>query len=209
MKYLCSISNSFNKKTKISYRKSLAKNLWWQNSAVKKMAPKKSDSDCGKCTKTFSRSDTKVRCNGVCGLHLHLKCADLSEYDMQVINTKENVIFMCTECQLYINSLETKIESVLKEIIENRSSLARQEEEIKEVLNCVKKINDNDKKVIDEIKKVHFEKSVSETYASVAKKVRPVIIKPKEKQETKVTKEAIKKSVNPKELEIKINNVKK
>lgn len=162
------------------------------------------DLHCGKCKETFVRNDLKVQCKGVCAGVFHAKCFDLAEYDIRVINTKKNIVCICDECQEHITLLEKKMQNLLTVVNENKNFLIKQEVEIKEVLKQLKNMNEKE----NSGKHIQMDQTVEETYALVVKKVPPIIIKPKEKQEPKITKEAIKNSVNPTELSIKINSVK-
>ncbi|XP_036320624.1 uncharacterized protein LOC118735112, partial [Rhagoletis pomonella] len=73
------------------------------------------DNFCGKCNKSFSRSDANLLpCNGFCKKTFHRACCkEMSEYDMNLIKTKRNLLYLCEECVFMPEKLSKALDAVL------------------------------------------------------------------------------------------------
>lgn len=160
--------------------------------------------DCGKCNKSI-RNKNYIRCDGMCKVIFHatVECADITDYDLGLLQKKNNLLFMCDECILTMRAVANKIECVIKTLEENREQMKKQENDMKMMLDCIKNLNVNENKIVSEIKKACIkDKNVETTYASKVKNSAPVIVKPKNKQSQKKTKDDLSKNVSPAGFEI-------
>lgn len=162
--------------------------------------------ECKKCNKSI-RNKNFIHCDGVCGgiFHTSAECADITEYDIALLQKKQNILFMCDECIQNMRSVAEKIECMLKLLKESKDQMSKQESEMKEILVCVKKVANNEN-IMDEIKKVCANNKSTVTFASTVKSSAPVLIKPKQKQNQNKTREDLRKNVNP--AGFKISDVK-
>lgn len=143
------------------------------------------------------RSEKKILCKGMCNQSFHLKCVGLAEYDLNLINTKANVIFICNDCKDFRTNIAKKIEYILSEISESKDKLNFQENNIKLILNEVKKLNNNSEEISNKLKNRNMQENGVETYASACKNVPPILVKPKTAQTIQKTKEDIQKKIDP------------
>lgn len=141
--------------------------------------------NCDKCRSKLK--DTIVICDGLCKNSFHPECVDLTDQDWKVISGVTNAKWFCNHCLVYMDS-NLKIGqniSEIKKMVEEKIS------NIEEIVSGSNKFDHNLK---------------SKSYAKAAGEV--LIIKPRQKQESNVTKEAIKKSFSPARLEVGIAEMK-
>lgn len=133
---------------------------------------------CFKCSDLI-KSD-HIKCSGLCGKYFHSECIQVESKVKEVLLSTKNLKWFCDYCLNHFDKLmETKQELVeIKKLITQKRETPKNEDQL------VKK----------------------KTYAEKAGEV--VVIKPKSTQETQATKEAIKKVLNPSELEIGITEMK-
>lgn len=149
-----------------------------------------STNNCRKCLSRIKNRDPYIKCNGKCNSLFHSKCVDMSSVDMELFKSCNGLRWFCEECSVYLDNLW----DLQKEICLLKNDLTA---EITELKN---KINSNSAKV----ENIEGKKS----YAKAVTSGEVVVIKPKEKQESKKTMEAIQKHVNPVSLEVGITEVK-
>lgn len=53
---------------------------------------------CGVCSKEIARVQKRVECNGVCGCSIHMECAQINEEELKLIESHENVQYVCDRC---------------------------------------------------------------------------------------------------------------
>lgn len=157
--------------------------------ALKKCFPQsKSDEmemNCDKCENKLE--DFVVLCDGLCKRRFHPNCANLADDAWTTISHATNAKWYCNQCLLYIEL-----------ILKNGINIA----EIKKLF---------EEKIVDIENKLTATKNAKQnaktkTYAQATGEV--LVIKPKRKQESSITKEALMKSCNPATLEVGITQVK-
>lgn len=145
--------------------------------------------ECGKCSTKIKDSESAVTCSGFCKLKHHSKCVELSVSEAQHVNNGKNIKWFCDKCLIFIDFGE----QIQSEIEDLKKSVSKQFEDFKKTL----KGNTSENNVTYEVKK---------SYANVASEV--VVIKPKNAQESKKTKEEIQKKLQPATLEVGITEIK-
>lgn len=161
---------------------------------------------CRKCDKNFKK-ETPLICSGFCNKAIHRSCAEFSKYDVDVLNAKANIFYLCDECIDFIKILNENHIKLIKTIKENQENLLNMMEvNMKQISDKVSEIKNVCKPVMiaSANREVHNEK---ETYASKVKKGPQVILKPKSIQESAITREEIKKNINPSSLSINVSSV--
>ncbi|KAK9701828.1 hypothetical protein QE152_g30328 [Popillia japonica] len=141
--------------------------------------------DCGICNAKVKQNDTSVICSGLCGKPYHNRCINLTAKDCQFILSLNNLKWFCENCLLSFN---------------NYFEMNKKVEDLKKTMNV--EMN----KIYTAIKGSQLDqKSAQKTFAEVAGNT--VIIKPKNKQDTRATRDDIIKKLNPTELELGITGV--
>lgn len=161
--------------------------------------------ECKKCTKSIRNNKNFIVCDGGCSgiFHTTIECADLTEYDVSMIQKKKNILFVCDECINSMKVISAKIESVLELIKESKQQMRDQEDVMNKMLVCVKKVADSKNVIVEEIKKVCVKEKSTLSYAEELKSSgAPVIVKPKQKQNEQKTREDL-KQINPADFKIK------
>ncbi|KAK9751420.1 Reverse transcriptase (RNA-dependent DNA polymerase) [Popillia japonica] len=141
--------------------------------------------DCGICNAKVKQNDTSVICSGLCGRPYHNRCINLTAKDCQFILSLNNLKWFCENCLLSFN---------------NYFEMNKKVEDLEKTMNVeMNKIN-------KAIRGSHLDqKSTQKTFSEVAGNT--VIIKPKNKQDTRATRDDIIKKLNPTELELGITGV--
>ncbi|KAI4469095.1 zinc finger fyve/phd-type [Holotrichia oblita] len=146
------------------------------------------DQSCAVCSSALKTGENLLRCFGLCKRSYHPKCVNISSRDYQVILNLGNLKWFCDICnhqsELYMD-------------------LSRQFNDFKISFNT--QLDDFKKSLDVECSNADL-KLNERTYSEVAKDV--VIIKPKTKQNSSITKEDICKNVKPASLEVGIVQIK-
>lgn len=145
--------------------------------------------NCGKCNNKLTSADNGIRCSGKCEKYYHLKCVNVATKELQIIESCPGIKWFCEVCVKYVN-IFLQMNTIIDEIKEEFMT------KIDDINNKLNKCSSNSQ---NEVK----------TYAKVASTSNEVvIIKPKNKQECKKTKEAILKNIKPSALEVGITQLK-
>lgn len=147
------------------------------------------DNFCGKCSQKFKTKEKCLKCSGNCSNQFHINCVDVPESVIEMMVNCEGLKWFCMIC---VGELEN-MSNIKKEIACMQSQITT---ELTEFRNLLKKANNSVDNAPVEAK----------SYAKVAGEV--VVIKPKEAQESKKTREAIQKHVKPAALEVGITEIK-
>lgn len=158
------------------------------------MAESSDGFDCRCCDKTITEKEQYLLCGGVCGSYVHLDCTQLNKHAVNAVNEYENIIYMCDECISHsIRTVNNKVDGIYTILNRIEQQLANTNKSIQEIKN--EKSNDKSNK--------NVEKSKKDTYASVVKPKRVVLVKPKtDSGDSKKTREAIKKNIDPKTVKV-------
>lgn len=149
------------------------------------------------------RNEKKIMCGGMCNGVFHIKCLGLAEYDLNCIDSRKNVFFICSVCVDFRKCITNKFDIILNEISESKNRFEKQENELKSMLEEIKKVNSSE--VLNEIKKIYKENVEKKNFASVVRNEPPVLVKPKKAQNYKKTIEDIQNKVDP--ADIKYTNI--
>lgn len=151
--------------------------------------------NCGKCKSKIKEGENILNCSGKCKHNYHAKCVNISTKEIQLIENCTGIKWFCEDCFVSVN---TTIE--LHNIIANlKADLAVELEEIRNKINTV---SENIPKYETKAEVKTYAKALTATANEV------VIIKPKNKQESKKTKDAVLKNINPSALEVGITQLK-
>lgn len=145
---------------------------------------------CAHCKVEFS-NDKIIACDGSCKGWFHLKCAGIKDKDFTALSGYTGIKWYCNDC----NSKEDELLTIKKvqEMIDR--ALCSYLEEIKNLKLVIMNgnINNNEKKAYAE-----------------AVKAKPIVIKPKVKQQSTKTRNEIKDKIDLKKIEVggvQINNI--
>ncbi|XP_055848292.1 uncharacterized protein LOC129913568 [Episyrphus balteatus] len=139
-----------------------------------------------KCDKRINRNDDYVLCSGMCGKKFHIKCVELSKFDMTLLKNNARIKFMCIDCPNILSALSKQIAEIAKNNIEL-------------------------KKIVDEAKNISVPTPTQQkvSYAQTLKENSEVIVvKPKTDQNNEKTINDLKNVINPRNMKLKINEVK-
>lgn len=165
----------------------------------------KMTSKCGLCKETINRD--KIICYGICDRHFHTKCLDLNTAAIKAISENETIKFVCRECDTKSNKLLLrKINQLLEcfksnddvDGVTSKSIIAKIADDVVDIKSVVTH-SENDIKEIKINAKLNV-KSVKESYADKLKikSNEPVVlVVPKAKQNSNITKAAIKEKIDP------------
>lgn len=143
---------------------------------------------CDKCS-TDVKQENSLKCEGICNKIFHNKCMNITSRDFQIIQNIQGLKWYCESC----NDFVTMAKDMRKEIVDVKSSILGEINELKNTMNMNEKYK--------------LEKSSDLSYAKVVAG-EALVIKPKNKQDSKKTQEAIKKNLKPVELEVGITQIK-
>lgn len=96
---------------------------------------------CSECDGPL-KTQKYVHCNGICGTLYHLKCVKLSEYDLNLINEKERLLYMCKKCREYVNLMLNKVSEIAIMISEQNKQIEKQNVNIVKILDGVKHLSE-------------------------------------------------------------------
>lgn len=145
---------------------------------------------CGHCNDAIQRKQDKLLCDGVCGCYIHMDCADITKEQMSMIESHENIEFVCHSCRTNsIKAVNNKVDGIYE-------LLYRLENKVDELVRA---------------RGVQHARpgSKPESYASVTSSVsnKCILIRPKSSTtDSKTTKQKIKTSIDP--ATVKVNAVK-
>lgn len=151
--------------------------------------------DCATCKAKINNSDSCITCFGTCKKIFHNKCIELNNKDAQVIENCKGARWFCDVCL-----------AQLEFIINIHNELEQIKAHVTTELNSFRNILNNNRSNLEE-----EQFGQSKTYANVTRNKTSsevVIIKPKTKQESKKTKEAIQRNLRPAALEVGITELK-
>ena len=144
---------------------------------------------CKLCEKRGKKEKDGTMCSGVCNGVFHLSCVGISEYDKRLTQEKECMLFHCIECQ-----------KITKQLLKSLNDIQILLTKISEVVE--KKINDVNPCSTSSIAQ---QKSVS--FANVLGNEPPIVIAPKNTQNSDETKKAIRDNIDPQSLSLKVKSV--
>lgn len=145
--------------------------------------------ECGKCSTKIKDGESVVTCSGFCKLKHHSKCGALSGSEAQHVNNSKNIKWFCDKCLIFIDF----VNQIQNEIKDLKESVSKRFEDFENTQRGTTSEN----RTTNEVKK---------SYAKVASEV--VVIKPKNAQDSKKTKEEIQKKLQPATLEVGITEIK-
>ena len=146
---------------------------------------------CGKCKININANDNIIVCAGKCD-NFHKKCAGITSKDFTLIQNCKGLKWFCENCLLHFNLIiqfNTEINKI-------RTEVTAELTEFRNIIN--NRFNCSTENIIENNKKSYANVTAGEA----------VIIKPKNKQECKKTKEAIQKNLKPTTLEVGITQLK-
>lgn len=174
---------------------------------------------CQPCKKKISRYDDIIQCQNVCQQSFHLKCVELTLSDKQIMEENEEK-WHCDVCMNSAKKTNRNIMSNLKSSIniDEELIIIKNENELLKKLNVeLKNVNKLQEYKINELereikttKENNNQDIAKETYSSKVKKNNEavVIIKPiNTEQNSIITKEEVKKNLNPVAMKIGITSV--
>lgn len=144
--------------------------------------------NCPICENTV-KADNGIQCSGLCSKMYHTKCANFQGKDLQIMNNT-GLRWFCTNCLPLLDFI-LKIQNDLNDF---KKSVKDDLEEFRKTLNL-----EHTKKT----ESIKMDASYSKVVSGEA-----LIIKPKAKQESNKTKEAVKKNLKPIALEVGITQMK-
>lgn len=152
------------------------------------------DNNCGKCNIKLTTVEGYIKCSGKCEKCYHPKCVNVSAKELQIVENNPGIKWFCEICVKYVDvfvQINNKIDDI-------KEKLMTKINDINDKLNTSSGSTQN-----------KFDKNEVKTFAKVAStSSEVVIIKPKNKQECKKTKEAIIKNIKPSTLEVGITQLK-
>lgn len=146
---------------------------------------------CGACSKDLRRTDKIILCSGSCERVFHAHCLLLDEKEIKVLSGNSRLGWFCSVC---MEKKGARMEGLVEKILEK---VLQQEETLKKICEMM---HTTESKIDDSL-----EKMAPMSYADKLKKKEPetvVVIKPKNLQNSVVTKSELKQKFNPAELEI-------
>lgn len=146
---------------------------------------------CEKCKVKLKQNI--LQCSGLCKKKFHPECVKITIEDSSVFTKIDNAKWFCDCCNIYLDFMTQMKEEIIE--FENRMKI-----KFESLENMVCSGNSLNKRNVNgmEVNK--------KSYAEIAGEV--VVIKPKTKQESKTTKEVIRKTLNPTKLEVGITQIK-
>lgn len=161
------------------------------------------DLSCGACNGSCRTGN--VRCGGYCEKVFHLRCVNVSEYEIDTMARCRNIKFICDGCINFIKSTNENYKNLMALVKENDVKIRN---EIDKTNNLVEEAK---REIVSELKRnnVNVEK---ETYASQLKKnsnSAPVILRPKNKQNSEQTEKEVKEKIKPSSLNLQVRGFSK
>lgn len=150
------------------------------------------DDKCGKCKLLLNPNESVIICSGTCGNIYHCKCSSLTTKDISLIENCKGLKWFCDDCLVQYEN----IVNINAQFNKFKLEITEQLTEFRNVINDNSSVKTNEKFV-----------SNSTSFAKIAAG-EVVIVKPKNKQESKKTKEAIQKNLKPAALEVGITQIK-
>lgn len=162
--------------------------------------------NCGKCKNTCR--DIEVRCGGFCEKHFHMKCVGLSKYECDAIFKYTNIKYMCDECNNFIKLTNENYKNLFKLVNDNEIRITEQIHKTNELVG--KRVEEAKAEIITELKSKQIS-AEKETYASKLKTTNtvPVILKPKNKQNSELTEKEMKEKIKPSSLNVQVKGIAK
>lgn len=159
------------------------------------------DEDCGKCKKKITDDDC-IGCEGLCQKWFHSACAGLTTSDMKTVKKNIGLKWMCGNCnEQYVNLIDTSIKKMMNEMMINMKKTMEKmmSEKIVEIKR--KAYSENVQRGND---KVTYAEKVSRSREEV------LIVQPKKAdQNSETTKKICKQKLNPAEMKVGIENLRK
>lgn len=142
--------------------------------------------ECGKCKGKIKQN--LIQCEGICKRKFHPECVDLDIEEVHLIRKNNNIKWFCDSCIFYLDST---------------TNMKKEMDNLRNVVND--KLEDFGNILASSERKENSITVKKKSYADAVGEV--VLIKPKTKQESKTTKEAIRKAFNPAKLEVGITQI--
>lgn len=161
------------------------------------------DENCGKCKKKII-NDRGVGCEGVCQKWFHPACVSISAPEMKLIEKNKQIKWMCEDCNdQYVHLIDTSVKKIMNEMMDTLKTTMEQ--------MLTKKFNEMMKKNNMNLQMNQVEKKTV-LYADRLKEAKQevIILHPKNQNQTSdTTKMECKEKLNPAEMKVGIENVRK
>lgn len=148
--------------------------------------------DCGICKVKIKGRDQSLKCSGYCAKCFHPKCLELSNEEYSMINKNKNIKWFCDACIFKFDAMGV----VNNEMEQLKTTIEEQMNEFKTLISSNTLLN----------KEHEIKEKKNKSFAEVVGEV--VLIKPKTKQESKKTKDILRKAIDPGQLEVGITQIK-
>lgn len=148
--------------------------------------------ECGKCKVKIKRNEQSLICSGLCRKYFHLKCEDMSIDEYTLINKNKNIKWFCDACTFKYDAMVL----VNNDMEQLKTSFKEQMDDFKNFLTSNNAIN----------KEPEIMEKKSKSFAEVVGEV--VLIKPKTKQDSKKTRDILRKTIDPGQLDVGITQIK-
>lgn len=164
------------------------------------------DLSCGRCNNTCR--DKEIRCGGFCGKYFHMKCTGLSKYECDAIFKHSNIKYICDGCINYIQLTNENYKSLFNLVKENETKMSEEINKTNKMME--QRVKEAKTEIVNEIKKTQTSAG-SETYASKLKSSNsvPVILKPKNNQNSDITEKEVKEKIKPSALNVQVKGITK
>lgn len=166
---------------------------------------------CGICKEALSNGIST--CFGICGRLFHARCVGMTTSHIKAMNECSSLKFVCSYCQI---TTHNAILQKVTRLVDDMGCLRQISDDVNDIKQVVNKSEDELKILSDNVVSVkenrdmcvNINKSTDKTmsYAEIVKRNEPVVmVVPKQKQTSTVTKNAVMQSMDP--TKIPLNNL--
>lgn len=161
-------------------------------------------SSCGICGNNCR--DGEIRCGGCCDRNFHMKCVGLSKYECDAIFKHQNIKYMCEDCIDFIKKTNENYKHIISLFKENEAKISSEINKTNKLME--KKMEEAKTDIISELKTKQAGDE-KETYASKLKATNtlPVILRPKNKQNSELTEREVKEKIKPSTLDVSVKGM--
>lgn len=160
--------------------------------------------NCGRCYGDIKRGEKVLPCSGWCEKLYHTKCVDISNDEFSYISSKKYIGWFCECCLEKKSNYMRNLLEEMKEVLQKVSTEMVQQNGKIENLGTLLKTNNDDLQITLK-QKIEKQDPMETSYASklnIGKQDPVVLIKPKNQDQKSIeTKNEIKKSIDPTDLE--------
>ncbi|KAK9875501.1 hypothetical protein WA026_007895 [Henosepilachna vigintioctopunctata] len=141
----------------------------------------------------------------ICGLISHLKCANVSEAEHNVITSNPSINYTCKTCSkakffIELKEVKTALDDVKKTIEQQQIKFGEQIILLQESINKSNKTNDT--------LLINSNSNLKGYSKAVKRQNEKIIVKPTKGQDSKKTREEITEKIKPEDLAIGVENIK-